>query len=310
VKYYVLALTIAVAAAQSVTTTYITDLNGRRVEAGTVATKDHERTEITQNLNGRQVPLEQTDERIVRQDGSGKVVEKTIRRYDSQGQLAATERQWIEERSRPNGSTTRITTYRTDVNGRMAESERKSIEMEKQDSVIRTQSVVERPTISGAFQTVEKSSAVTQISASGSQTDETVFQASQNGGFIPSSRLVKETVRNGNKATEKTATYQPFSESGEMRLTEQTVATVTTCPDGSESIEKTLYGSSWNGKVSDRESGPQLREQDFIERTPGPGGSVTESLSVRRPTATDSNRMGPLTKVSETVCTGKCTRDQ
>ena len=308
-KYYVFALTIAAAAGQSVSSTYITDLNGHRVEAEKVVAKDHDRTEVTQSLNGRRVPVEQTDERIVRQDSASRVVEKTIRRYDPNGQLATTERQVIEERSRPGGSTTHVTTYRSDVNGRMAEAERRTTETETQGSVVRSQSVIERPA-SGSFQPVQKISSVTQTSPSGSQSDETVYEASQNGGFVAISRLVKETARTGAKTTERTAIYQPFSENGQMRLTEQTVANITTRPDGSEAIEKMLYGSSWNGKVRDNESGPQLREQEFIERTPGPGGSVTESFSVRRPTASDSNRMGPLMKVSETVCTGKCGRDQ
>jgi hypothetical protein len=33
---------------------------------------------------------------------------------------------------------------------------------------------------------------------------------------------------------------------------------------------------------------------------------VTESMSVRRPDVSDANKLGPLTKVSETICSGKC----
>ena len=306
-KYYVFALTSVAALAQSVSSTYVTDINGRRVEVDSVVSKEHERTEILQNLNGKRSPLRQVDERVLRQDGNTKVTERIIRQYDRNGQLASTEKELIEEQTRPNGSTTHVTTYRTDVNGRLAEAEKRTTQTETEGSVVRTQSSTERPGVNGSFQTVEKSSAVTTNSPTGSQSDETVYQASQNGGFVMSARQVKETARNGNQTTEKTALYQPFSDSTQqMRLTEQTVSNITKHADGSESIEKTYYGSSWNGQARDNESRPQLREQDVIERTPGPGGSVTESLSVRRTNPNDANKLGPLQKVSETICTGKC----
>jgi len=311
VKYYVLALAASAALAQSVTNTYATDLNGRRVEAGnsTVATGG-DRTEITQNINGRRVPLEQTDEKVVRQDGTTKVVEKTVRKYDRSGQLMSTARQVIEEQTRPNGSTTHTTTYVTDVNGRLAESQRETTETQKQGSVTRTQSVVERPTVNGSFQAVEKREAVTQTSPSGSQQDQTFYQRSENGGYVVTAREVKETKHAGNRTTETTAMYQPLSTSSQLQLTQQNVATTTKRPDGSESIQTDYYGSSWNGQLRDNESSPQLRGQDVVERTPGPGGSVVETLSTRSPSASDVNKLGPLMKVSETICTGKCSRDK
>src|SRR5262249_29639815 len=160
-----------VALAQSVSTTYTSDINGRRAEADSVVSKDHQRTEVVENLNGRRIPLRQTDERVLRQDGSSKVTERVIRQFDRNGQLASTEREIVEEQSRGNGTTGHVTAYRTDVNGRMAEAERRTTETEKQGSVTRTQSSVDRPSLNGSFQTIEKRSAVTQESASGSQTD-------------------------------------------------------------------------------------------------------------------------------------------
>src|SRR6202012_1980634 len=39
----------------------------------------------TQSINGRTVPLEEVEELILRNDSSGKVTERLIRRYDPQG---------------------------------------------------------------------------------------------------------------------------------------------------------------------------------------------------------------------------------
>jgi hypothetical protein len=309
VKYYVLAFSISAAVAQSVSTTYITDVNGHRVDAGSVVTNDSQRTEVLQNLNGQRVPLRQTDERVLRKDGNSTVTERTIRLYDRNGRLASTERELIEEQKRPSGSTTHVTTYRSDVNGGMKETERRTSETDTQGSVTKTQSVIERPSIYGSFQTVEKRSGVTQTTATGSQSDETVYQPSQNGGFNVSARQVTETTREGNRTTETTALYQPLSSNGQLRLTEQTVALTTKRPDGSESVERTMYGSSWSGQAQENSSKPQVREQDVIERTPGPGGSVTESLSVRRVNPNDPGKLGAPQKISETICTGKCGRN-
>lgn len=302
-----LALACFAASAQSVSTTYVPDVNGRVAPVESTVSTNHTQTLVVQNLNGRAVPLRQVDERILRESGGTKVTERIIRRYDANGQLASTERELAEEQTRSNGSTLHVTTYRSDVNGRLAEVERQTIETEKQGSVEKTQSTIERPTLNGSFQAVQKSSSVTQTTAAGSQTDETTYQASQNGGFVVTARQVKETTQSGNQTTEKTALYQPFSETTQqMRLTEQTVSTTTKRPDGSESIAKTYYGSSWSGRVRDSESGPQLRAEDLIERKPGPGGSVVETLTARRVNPNDPNKLGPPQKISETICTGKC----
>jgi hypothetical protein len=304
-KYYVLAMAASVALAQSVTNTYIKDLNGQRVQAESVATGDHERTEITQNLNGRRIPMQQTDERVLKQDGNTKVVEKIVRKYDPNGKLASTDRLLIEEQTRPGGSTTRTTTYRTDVNGRMQEIQRETAEVESQGSGKKTETTIERPTINNSFQAVEKRVGVTETSGNTTHEDQTVYGRSENGGYVVTARKVKDSTRAGNQTTEKDALYQAVGNNSQLQLTLQTVSTTATRPDGSESKEVNLYGSSWNGHVGDNQSGPQLREQQIIERGKGSGG-VTETLSVRRPTASDPNKLGPLTKISETVCTGKC----
>ncbi len=58
--------------------------------------------------------------------------------------------------------------------------------------------------------------------------------------------------------------------------------------------------------VDSVKSPEQMKEQQLIERTKRPDGSVVETLSVRRPSISDPNRLGNLQKLSETVCKGKC----
>src|SRR5947209_1887493 len=202
-RYYVLAIAASAALAQSVSNTYMTDLNGRRVETDKVVTTDHQQTSVIQSINGRLVPMQQTEERVLRESGGTKVTEKIIRNYDRDGRLASTDRELIEESARPSGSTTHITRYQTDVNDRTKETERRTIDTEKQGSVVRTESKVERPTLNGSFQTVEKSSIVTQNSATGSQSDQTTYQLSSNGGYVVSARLITEKSKNGNRTTER-----------------------------------------------------------------------------------------------------------
>jgi hypothetical protein len=50
----------------------------------------------------------------------------------------------------------------------------------------------------------------------------------------------------------------------------------------------------------------KLYEQQTIDRRPGAGNSVIETLSVRRPSISDPTTLGPSRQISETICKGKC----
>jgi hypothetical protein len=65
-----------------------------------------------------------------------------------------------------------------------------------------------------------------------------------------------------------------------------------------------IYGRNVPGTVSD--SGLKLQEQQVIETTPGPNHTVVQTLSVRRPTVSDPQSLGPARQLSETVCQGDC----
>ncbi len=296
---------------QSTTTTYMTDVNGVRVPGTSYATsKDGTKSETLQSINGRQVPLEQAVDKVLREDANGKVVERTIRKFNATGETGTVERVVTEETKLPGGgSSVRSTTYRSDINGSMQEAERKTVETHVQGSTTTANTVVDRPNINGTFAPAEKRTAVTDGTDAKHTTTETVYRPDTNGGFLEALRSVKTVVQNGNQTTENTADYEP-GVTGQLQLHAQSNSVTTKQPDGSETTLVDQFASNVAGHVYDPSAPMQVKEQQIIERHIAPDGSVTETLSVRRPTTSDPGRLGDLQQISETVCTGKCVPDQ
>jgi len=300
----------ALAWSQSTTNTYSTDINGRRVEAPSIAAAgtaaNGERTERTQSINGRQVPLEQVVDRVVREDANGKVTERMLKKFDPTGRLALTERVLIEENKLPGGgSSVRETTYRTDVNGATHEDQRRTTETRVQGSTTTANTVVDRPTLNGSFETVEKRSAVTDGSATNQRTTESVYRRDGAGGFQETLRTVKTSAKQNDTTTETTANYEP-GVTGQLQLASQTESVSTKQPNGTETTQVNMYAHTVAGQLQDNNAKMRVLEQQIIERRTNSDGSVAETLSVRRPSMGDPNRLGELQKISETVCKGKC----
>src|SRR6185437_5277824 len=113
----------------STTTIFTTDVNGQRQGATSVSTSapgEATHAELMQNLNGRTVPLQKTETKVLRKDSSGSLTEQIIHRYDPNGDLVSTQRIVTEEQLKPGGASTVIaTTYSSDVNGEQKETERR-----------------------------------------------------------------------------------------------------------------------------------------------------------------------------------------
>jgi len=287
------------------------DLNGNRTDgqsfgSSTSPSVNGGRTERFLLINGRQVPLEQVTDRVVREDANGKVTERVVRRFDRNGQPTASERVMIEESKLPGGgSTVRETTYRNDVNGISREDERRTIETRIQGSTTTATTVIDRPTLSGSFDTVEKRSAVTEGPAENQHTTESVYRRDASGGFRETLRNVTTVSKEGDKVKETTADYEP-GVNGQLQLATQTESTSTKLPDGTVQTQTNLFAQTVAGDVQERTAAMRVKEQQIVQRRANPDGSVVETLSVRRPTASDPNRLGELQKISETVCKGKC----
>lgn len=286
-KYWVsLFLPATFALAQSAVTVYTTDLSGHRVpDAKITSTEPGQRTFLSQSLNGRQVPLQATEARVLSEGPGGRVTETITRRYDADGKLLETERVVAEEQKGAGGqSSIKATVYRSDLHGRMIEAERRAIETVTQGSTTVSDVIVNRPTLNGTFEATEKRK-VTKVTE-GSVTRETDTA----GG------LTKTNVAN----------YE-LNFTGRMEMMRQQAGTTTKAADGSEISEVNLYAVAPYGLARDqRNEGQKLKEQQIIVRTPGTGGTVVESTSVRRPTFADQSKLGAPVKISETVCTGKC----
>ena len=63
-----------------------------------------QRSQITRDINGRTVPVESTEERVLSDSGSSRVIERIIKRYDANGNPGPPERVRIEETKEPDGS--------------------------------------------------------------------------------------------------------------------------------------------------------------------------------------------------------------
>jgi hypothetical protein len=293
------------ALAQSNTASYITDINGRRVEVSSAASTDGERKELSQSINGRQVPLEQTETRVLSKGPNQTITETITRKFDRTGQVISTDRTVQDEQKHGNASTIRATIYRSDINGRLQEDERRVIDTQTQGSTTTADVVISRAGAAGSFEPVEKRTVVTSGDANSTHENQFIYRPSQSGQFVEAQRMVKDQQKTGNTVIENTAAYET-DYTGAMQLTSQTMSTTTKVNDTSEVTETNVYERASLGRPRVEGTGPRIDEQRIIQRAKRPNGSVIETIAVRRPTLADPTHLGEPSKISETVCTGKC----
>jgi hypothetical protein len=299
-------LCAALAAGQSTTSEFTTDLNGRRVESARYVASDGERAELAQSINGRRVPIERSETKVLTDQPNHRVTETVVRHYDdATGQLAYTERTVSDEQKSAGRSTTQATVYRSDANGRLQEGERRTIESLTQGGTTTADVTIARNVSSGTWETAEKRKVVTVTEGGVTRETEIVARPAQgNMAFTEVSRQVKESTKSGATTTANTVLYQ-LDYVGKMSLIRQETATTTKQGDGSEITELNLYAPSISGIAREGQGGPKLREQQTIVRKES-AGVVTETTTARRPTLADPNRLGEPSVISNLVCTGKC----
>ncbi len=296
----------ALLVAQSSTTTYTTDVNGNRQAIAPVDRSNGDKTERYQTLNGRRAPIDQSSEKVLKDDASGKVVERTIQRYDGAGRVSQTIKVLVEETKLPGGgSIVRETSSQADINGRFVPSERKTTETRVSGQTTTTDMTLDKPNINGGFQPVEKRNAVTTGPKDNQQTTETIDRPDYSGRFqvVGRTETAKKTTPGG--SSENTANYEVDPGTGRMVLAGQKVVNTTKRPGGGEAVETSIYARNTTGNISD--SGKlHIKEQQVMEKRLNPDGSVVETLTVRRPGISDPDVLGAPRQVSQTVCTGKC----
>jgi hypothetical protein len=292
----------------SVTSTTAVDINGYRVADGPAVVHSKsdgrsETTEVLQSINGRMVPIQRVQERVLRDDSSVKVVERIIREFDQTGNPSAPSKEIIEEQKRPDGSSTKqVSTYRGDINGSMQLIEKSITQVQTSGSTENAETVLQRPTVNGSLETVEKQNVVKVKQPSGYTEDKTTYRRDGNGGFRAAVRETTEHSEQGQQSSDSTAEYE-LGTTGQLQLHSQKVTKTITAADGSKDQVVDLFGTNVPGTVDP--GGLKLYEQQLIQKKQRPN-ELTETLSVRRPSVSDPKVLGPARQLSETVCRGKC----
>jgi hypothetical protein len=306
-----LACTFSLAAQQSsVSDSNSVDINGNHVADGPAISRTKSltgsvTTETHRSINGGSVPMEQVEVHVLRDDAAGKVTERIIRRFDPQGNPMPSVRETIEEQKRPDGSSSiQSTTYRGDINGSMQIAEKTTTDSRKSASGESSETIVQRATADG-LTTVEKRDQVVVKQPSGYQSETTTYRSDGNGGFYTAVRQTAEHTEQNSQSSDSSAEYET-GPNGQLQLHSQTVTKTVTRPDGSNDAVVEIYGRNVPGTVDGTDSGLKLQEQQVIETAPGPNNTLVQTLSVRRPSVSDPQTLGPARQISETVCQGDC----
>lgn len=291
---------------QSSQTVYSSDLNGRPVSGPTVMTsKSGSTSTVTEyhaSVNGGRVPLAATEERVIREDANGRVVERLVRRYDPNGNPGPPERQRLEERNNADGSKSSTTTvYRADVNGRFELAERVVAEGSKSGNTTETKVLVERPTLNGGVEVVERQVRKESQDNAVVKADATTYRKDPTGQFVESVRVVSESRQQNGQVVRNEAQYERAD--GGLQLASQSVSRTRENPDGTIVREVDLFRNV-PGRVASGDT-PKLTERQLVEQRKQ-NGSVVETVSVQRPSVSDPNRLSAPQQISERVCSGKC----
>ena len=263
--------------------------------------------ETRQSLNGHSVPAERVEERVLRDEGGVKVVERMVERYDPSGNPLPREKQVITTTKQSDGSISeQQAVWRGDLNGNMALAERVDTETRRSGSTVTSEISVEKPSLNASLDVVEKHDVVKTEGANGAfEQNETVWRNGQSG-FYEAVRRVTQHQEQPGGSTENTAEYE-VGATGGLVLNSQEIRHTVKAADGSETIATNYLDRSAPGvAISGDDPGLKLRAQELVERVPGPGGSLRETVSVRRPSISDPSRLEPPKKISETVCQGDC----
>lgn len=283
--------------------TYVYDPNGRRVEWSATTRGQGYQAETIRDVNGRRVPVESVEERVLRKEGGLQVVERVIRRYSPDGRPLPPEKVLVETVSRPDGSVRETATiYRGDLNGALRPAERILTETRSREGMTVSETRVERAGISGGFSLVEKRSATEVVRAGdkASERDETVFVPDANGRLIAARRRVVRSRERGGTVQQHADEYEAAT-TGALRLSRQLVSVTRRNPDGSEETVVDVYGVNAPGRPIEPGAAPQLRERQIYTSRQSPDGSVVTVFAVQRPSLNSTRELGPPEKVSETV---------
>ena len=261
------------------------------------------------DVHGRRVPMpapsQKVEDRVLSQRPGERVVERIVSKYDETGRLTGTEKELLEDKTGVDGKrTVRTTVWDSNLNGGFTLRERATTRRTQLAASQEAETLVERPNLTGSLELSEKRIGVFTGDPSHIQSETTVFRKDANGRFFQDERESVRIDTAGNETTAESTRYK-LPAAGKPELALRQVSRRSRRADGVEVEVVDIYGPAAAGRVTAGDA-PNLREQQVIERSPGPEKTFTETLSIRR-TQMDSTRLGPLYKISESVCKGSCT---
>lgn len=294
------------APSQSESRTVVFDGLGQGREWSTVQSGDSRTRETYRNLNGRSVPHEQIEEKVLRSEGGVRVVERVTRRFDPNGNALPPEKTVAETVTRADGTATEtVTAYRGDINGRLQPVERATTEIRKADGATQRETSVERRTLNGGFEAVERRVASETETKTNTARDETIYARDANGRFVETWRTVVRATITGNEVREQTDEYDAAT-TGRLQLARQAIARTVKDASGAERREVDVYGPAAPGRPIDAGSPAHLRERQIYTTQPSADGTVIQVYAVQRPSVNSPRELEAPRKVSQTVCKGKC----
>lgn len=286
---------------------YAYDINGRRVPTGWSVTRqtgpgESKTVEHALSPNGRLVPREAVVERIIRDDASGRVVERTIIAYDPNGAPGPPVKVRIEETPEAAGGKRVVeTTWRGDINGAFRLSERAVTEVRRAGDTEFATTTVARPKWDGSLETFERTEAETQKTKDGSKARISTYRPDPNGRFHETERQVVETKEAGSETV--TNLHQYRVRGSQLVLDGQTLSR-TVKHDGSEVTEVDILRADVPGRPT-VPGKPALVERQTIQRTQSPGG-LRETVLSRLASPNDAGKLETPRVIAERTCTGQC----
>ena len=249
-------------------------------------------------ISNREVPYLSERETVLRETETEKSVEKTVQRYDPNGN--PTHREMVREETRklPDGTVvTTATTYIENINGRMEIVDRVINRVKEKNGRIDTLTTTEKPSINGGFQTVVREESIEEKQGENASMITTVRRVDDGGG-----RLVvagrEETVmrQSGNVSTTEKTVYERDGLNGQMSVSSRTKGELVTNEDGSSTETVETYGHSL-GEGTPRflsgRSENRLLRTVTRETTLGANGETIETTHTRTRSQADPTRLAP-----------------
>ena len=257
----------------------------------------------TKSVNGRSVPVESTEEKVVSQSGGTTIVERTIRRHDADGRPGPPELQRVEITKNADGSTTTASQlYRSDLNGNRQLAERATTTLRPMGDRTETNTTVERPSINGEVRVAEKYASVAKKTPSGSETTASTYRADSNGSLREAERSLTVVTVSG-PTTKSDATTYTLNSDNRLDVSERRIGTKVAGAGGAETESIDVYGSRNVLNMTDVSSGsqPRLQQQITVDRKPRGDGTVVETVTVKGRLPNDPSQFGTVEQVSNVI---------